>query len=425
MPTECPSSPAQHGGKVFIIHHAAALYWLVRAIEHKKGMMLLERNKFCQIEIQGVTYNCVEHIPSGHKAIFDNDNKYIKAIQEFGSAFNMSNGILWFVDQETKKFISLATFLYAQYSGKPLHEVRQFKTRHMQRFIDENRMIEDCRKDNLFCSGYPTDVTSNRVIRRIGTKYFSIEVVSKGIVEYFSYDDGLYNLLSTPNNFSYSATKQNRVQATFRTEDGKPCYAYTGIIANAYREGRLSKDNFRRVLVDILQDADKPQLDHLNSDYHNHCNWNLSTMDRSLNIAKSHYTDAFPPPYQVFYAVNSEGEYLIEFIHPQLLTGRLVTTFYKCATAKDVIDWLKFQYGAANSLTHNTKIQILSGTEAKTYQPVLTALKKPPKIGRDIRVDMEHAEKLLALDTVNFRTWVPMDRPNIGQIPAILSQFLG
>ena len=56
---------------------------------------------------------------------------------------------------------------------------------------------------------------------------------------------------------------------------------------------------------------------------------------------------------------------------------------------------------------------------------MLTALKKPPKIGRDIRVDMEHAEKLLAMNTSDFRTWMPMDRPNISQIPAILSQFLG
>ena len=388
-------------------------------------MILLEINKFYQMEWEGQTYNCVEHIPSGRKAIFENDRSYAEAIQNFGTVSNIFNGTLRIQDKETKKFVYLGAFLYAFYSEKPLHEVRQYMTKHRHRFIDEDCMIEDCRKDNLFCTGYPVDVTNNRIIRRIGTKYFSIEILSKGIVEYFSYDEGLYNLLSTPNNFSYSATKLNRIQATFRAEDGKPFCAYVGIIANAYREGRLTEKNFRKVLVNILQDTEKSQVDHLNSDFHNHCRWNLSTMDSGLNIAKYHYTDAFPPPYQVFYAVNPEGEYLIEFIHPQLLTGKIVTTFYRCVSAKDLVDWLKFQYGATGSLTHNTKLKLVTETGVKIFRPMLTSLKKPPKVGRDIRVDMEHAEKLLSMDATDFRTWVSMDKPTVNQFPTIMQQLLG
>lgn len=136
-----------------------------------------------------------------------------------------------------------------------------------------------------------------------------------GVTEYVSYNPELYYLLSCPCYCSYSYDyKQERAKVEL------------GV--SLYRGHSRNKVNLARMVLlwyEYGQCAEKfvkefPQIrkafgevDHINSDRHNHCAWNLAEAGESENERKHTIADHIKPPYFCYFAATPNKKFRVCF----------------------------------------------------------------------------------------------------------------
>lgn len=112
-------------------------------------------NEFTEMIYKGDNVICVTHIPSGIKAVFDNDmsvlNRVLEEIRIRRTSLVPRKDYPTLVFSKSRSgvsFSSLATVVYSAYYNLPLDEIRKYHIRHI-----ESGEIEDCRKCNLYSTG--------------------------------------------------------------------------------------------------------------------------------------------------------------------------------------------------------------------------------------------------------------------------------
>lgn len=262
-------------------------------------------NEFTEMEYKGETVICVTHIPSGTKAVFDNDISVLNRVLEeicirrasliprkdypilaFGKS---RNGV---------SASSLATVVYSAYYNIPIEEIRKYHIRHI-----ESGEIEDCRKCNLYSTG--DTVTETQAIKFTFTndnRYFDLLLKTSNKIVTFDNNKELYTLLATPYHTAISMNRfrpQAKINGLQKQGDKKNKLPYLSVIAYACYNQGLTVENHIEKLPEIMRyNAEHNlQVEHLNGDIFDNRRYNLALVKGGLNLSKKDITKYITKPY--------------------------------------------------------------------------------------------------------------------------------
>lgn len=298
-------------------------------IETENTYLNKKVNRIYEKMINGEMVYCIEHTPTGICTIFDYDESALKRVLEESKkrvkqltphSFKKGDGRQLEYGKSRHGYCatSLATVLYSHYKGIPLDELigGGGQIRHYSD-LDLPDNYEDCRSKSLYSTKDIVMETDSRKITLLDNgKYIRLDLKPYGVTEYLSNTPGMLELIGKPNNMSFFVNKGGRTQVKIYhpvCDDGRDPYLNT--VAYACYFMGVNESNFTNQLPDVRRvlKAKGVDIDHLNSDIHNNCAWNLSVMPSGSNSSKRDYVGRIKPPYFLYAAVTESGEYKIRF----------------------------------------------------------------------------------------------------------------
>lgn len=309
-----------------------------------------EINEFTEMIYKGDNVICVTHIPSGAKAVFDNDiSVFDRVLEEIRTrrvslvprsknypmlVFNKSrNGI---------SFSSLATVVYSAYHNISLDEIRKYHIRHI-----ESTEIEDCRKCNLYSTGDPVmETPAIKFSFTENNKYFELLLKAQHKVVKFDNNKELYTLLATPYYTVIGMTKyrpQIRINGLFKQADKENKKPYLSVVAYACYHLGLTVENHMEKLPEIMKynQEHNLQVEHLNGDIFDNRRYNLALVKGGLNTAKKDILKYIAKPYICNIVIGTDNKYRMMLGRAEnvedLLSGKLLIL----DTFEDVVSVVK------------------------------------------------------------------------------------
>lgn len=283
-------------------------------------------NRIYEKTIDGERVYCIEHTPTGICAIFDHDEsararvleESKRRMKQLTPKSEDGRQLVYGKSNHGYRSVSLATVLYSHYKNIPLDELisDSGQVRHYSD-LTLPKNCEDCRSKSLYSTKDIVMETDSRKITLLDDgKYIRLDLKASGVTEYLSNTPGMLELIGKPNNVSFSVGRGGRTQVLICNsvcDDGRR--PYLNMVAYACYYMGVNERNFAHRLPEIrkaFRDANK-EIDHLNSDIHNNCAWNLSVMPSSCNTRKHNYAGRIKPPYFLYAAATESGEYRIRF----------------------------------------------------------------------------------------------------------------
>ena len=316
----------------------------------------MQKNKNIRLyatRYRGRPVYAIKHKPSGWRAYFDKDEELKKKIESA-----MQNHTLYYdrqkdcfvLDrkirdngQQTHVMISLDSFIYECVRGITGYRVtRRVPPNHKKKQMD-------CRVDNLWSDGDTVlDTPSRHIYVSEDGKTIVLHMKRMGVTERMTYSPELFDLITKPANISFSESNQKRVQVSWGSGSSRVCMMLSTVCYAVYKLD-VSEQNYRQELPRIkkLMDDRGLEIDHINNDFHNHCQWNIATVTSNKNKSKNDLFTRIKPPYFTYCAVTESGEYRIAFgcpldedttpIHARPFTWE---QYYICPTIDDLISFL-------------------------------------------------------------------------------------
>lgn len=286
-------------------------------------------NRIYEKTIDGERVYCIEHTPTGLCAIFDYDESAKERVLEESRKRKKQLTPRFEKDGQSRRLIfgksihgyrstTLAAVLYSHYRNIDLADLAVDSTQ-IRSYCNADLPdgVEDCRSISLYS---PKDIVMETDSRKItlldNGKYIRLDLKPYGVTEYLSNVPGLLELLGKPENTSFFVNAGGRTQVRIK----RPIHSsgnapYLSMVAYACYYMGITEKNFAQMMPEIAQRLKerKCSIDHLNSDVHNNCAWNLSPMSNLINSSKYDLTSRVKPPYFLFAAVTESGEYRIHF----------------------------------------------------------------------------------------------------------------
>lgn len=286
-------------------------------------------NRIYEKTIDGERVYCIEHTPTGISAIFDHDESARERILEESQKRKKQLTPRFEKSGQPRRLVfgksvhgysstTLAAVLYSHYHNISLDEVTGYCNQiRSYRNSDLPDNMEDCRRKSLYS---PNDIVMETVSRKItimdNGKYIRLDLKPYGITEYLSNTPGLLELIGKPGNTTFFVNADGRTQVRI----SRPVHhagntPYLSTVAYACYYMGVTEKNFAQRMPEIAQALKERKLniDHLNSDIHNNCAWNLSPMPTAINNSKYDLASRVKPPYFLYMAVTDSGEYRIRF----------------------------------------------------------------------------------------------------------------
>lgn len=292
-------------------------------------------NEFTKMMYEGETVMCVTHVPSGTKAVFDNDINVLNRVLEETNTRRKS--LVPKSDYPMLEFpksrngvpaSSLATVVYSEYHNISLEEIRKYHIRHIK-----NGEIEDCRKCNLYSTGNVVmETPSIKFNFTKDRKYFELLLKASNKTVVFDNNSDLYTLLATPH---YTKPFMNRLRPqaeinAIAKQYGKHKSPYLSLIAYACYNQGVTVDNYIEVLPKIMQYNIDHNLhvEHLNGDIFDNRRYNLALVKGELNIAKKDITKYIVKPYICNLVIGTDNKFRMMLGKAEriedLLNGKLI-----------------------------------------------------------------------------------------------------
>lgn len=369
-------------------------------------------NRIYEKMIDGELVYCIEHTPTGICAIFDHNERVLARVLEESkrrkkqlTPHSTKNGedrrLEYGKSRHGYCATSIATVLYSHYKNIPLDEliggggqIRHYST------LDLPKNCEDCRSKSLYSTKDIVMETDARKITLLdGGKYIRLDLKACGVTEYLSNAPGMLELIGKPNNMSFFVNKSGRTQARIYhpvCEDGRE--PYLSMVAYACYYMGVNERNFAHRLPEIrkaFRDTHK-EIDHLNSDIHNNCAWNLSVMPSGCNSSKRDYAGRIKPPYFLFMAAADSGEYRIRFGY-QNFTGMGQEFHIICPDESILRRFLRVVMDIDKAPCLLRRFQ--------TPKQIWGLDKKAPYAASNFERTAREAERLLSMDESKFTVW--------------------
>lgn len=369
-------------------------------------------NQIYEKSIDGERVYCIEHTPTGICAIFDHDESALKRMLEeskkrmkqltpHSAKAGDGRQLEYGKSRHGYCATSLATVLYSHYKGIPLNvligdggQIRHYSN------LDLPRNYEDCRSKSLYST---KDIVMETEARKItlldGGKYIRLDLKAYGVTEYLSNAPGMLELIGKPNNMSFFVNKGGRTQVRIYhpvCKDGRE--PYLSMVAYACYYMGVNEKNFAHRLPEIRKvfRYSKKEVDHLNSDIHNNCVWNLSVMPSGCNTSKRDFAGRIKPPYFVYAAVTESGEYRIHFGY-QNFAGMGQEFHIICPDESVLRHFLRSVMDIDNAPCFLRRFQI--------PKLIWGLNKKAPYAALNFEQAAKEAERLLSMDDSQFDVW--------------------
>lgn len=166
-------------------------------------------------------------------------------------------------------------------------------------------------------------------------------------MEYASYAPNTYYLMASPNYCSYSYDyKAGRTKVElmpYYNAGTRQKHNVGTLLLQWYKHGG-NIDEFVQMFPQIAEElrANKQTTDHVNSDIHNHCIWNLSQMTSIDNLHKTDYVARIKPPYYCYPIITADNKYRIRFGY-ETPFGQGQEMHIKCETSELFLAFLSGQ----------------------------------------------------------------------------------
>ncbi len=240
------------------------------------------------------------------------------------------------------------------------------------------------------------DTKSRLVIHDDETIYIYLK--NHKVTEYASYTPELYYLLACPCYCSYDYSpveKRAKVEvgcALLKTR----CRCNLGrMILLWYRNERCVED-FVDAFPEIIEANKVIDTEHLNSDIHNHCTWNLTGATRSENRGKGDHAAHIKPPYFCYYAITADRKYRVCFGYKtDFHWGQ--TMYIQFATLGSLTDFLR----SVMKMSKATAFVRRYGTPTEVYK----ADPKAVYAAQNFQVASHYAKQLISMDDDAFMKW--------------------
>lgn len=244
----------------------------------------------------------VQQLSTGYAAVFNHRKRVINKLIELvrcGANIGRANDNNMHIFNGSKKYMSLAIYLYCQYSGLDPDTIKlSNNVRH--RAMRCNKFIENCKADNLYIGGVSTtmDEVNDRLLVVSNTKAY---------IDKFEPIPLLAEIMNTTNFIMYFGV-DDRLMCHIKGHFGFPVadLAYLAYYDN------LTMDNYIEKLAEFRQykKDNGLNIEHLDSNFHNHLKHNISLVAEGLNSRKSDKILHIKEPH-FFTVVKSGNKYKI------------------------------------------------------------------------------------------------------------------
>lgn len=171
---------------------------------------------------------------------------------------------------------------------------------------------------------------------------------------------------------------------------------YLNTVAYACYHMGVNENNFAQRLPEISQKLREngDTIDHLDSNVHNNCEWNLSVMSAYSNSSKKDYAARLKPPYFLYGAVTKSGEYRILIGWDTVYRRQF---YYICSDEQTLRHFLRsaMEISEAPPFAWSTEIP----------KTIYEQDKKAPYAAKEIGLLAVKAERILSMDESQFTRW--------------------
>jgi len=239
----------------------------------------------------------VQQLSTGYAAVFNHRKRILEKLIELvrgGANIGRGGDGNLHIFNGSKKYMTLAEYLYCQYNGiVPTQSEHSNYLRHKAK--RRNKLIENCRADNLYIGG--VSVTMDKVSD-------SLLVLSntKDYIDEFEPIPLLAEIMNTPNTVLYW-NECERLMCHIKGYFGFPV---ADLAYLAYHD-KLTMENYIEKLAELkrYKKDNGLNIEHLDSNFHNHRNYNIALVAEGLNSQKCDKILHIKEPY--FFTVVTSG----------------------------------------------------------------------------------------------------------------------
>lgn len=227
-------------------------------------------------------------------------------------------------------------------------------------------------------------------------RYIYLHLKQQNVNEVLTYSPDLFLFLADKHLCSYSCRPKKgcRTYVELRCFYGGDarCTPSLGAFAHYYYKSGLPAERFMLSMPKIMAEKRelKLEIDHVDSDCHNHSRWNLAEMSSRENNVKNDIVAKIKPPHYFFPAVTPSGEYRVEcgWVVPCVRDGGLCLEgqkrFVLCGDTASFISCLKSFRAYCKTVNKSTMKGYFAG---------------------DFETSTCVAEKLIEMDEEEFFRW--------------------
>lgn len=221
-------------------------------------------------------------------AVFDHDDKLLEELVELSPTIQFTNGNMRLFKYKTIK-ISVARYIYCFYHGIDTSKARSLYVRHKDRDFDS--VVENCMSDNLYLGsaiiGYDK---KNNCLTVTSCKNDFVEVAE-------------------PLPFLFDILQSGKITLSWRANGRLGCrlrngffFQFADLVYLAYHGfagTSITMENYEDLLLRFINYKSWNDLsdEHLDGDFHNHLEYNVTVIPWSLNSEKNNLMSKIKEPY--------------------------------------------------------------------------------------------------------------------------------
>lgn len=257
-------------------------------IENRKDIVKLGTTILFEGIYEGKECYGLEKEGTGKMAVFDHNPKLFEELVEYNPTIQFIHDNMYLY--KNKFFITVARYMYCLCNGIDTTNANSLRVHHLERDYDSD--VENCMSDNLYLGSVVAryDVENN---------YLTVSSCRHDFSD-----------VTEPLPFLIDIIQSGKIKMWWRKDDGRfSCrtkhgtnFKFPDLVYLAYYgfEGiEITMDNYEELIYRFIQykRANRLEVEHLDSNYHNHLAYNIALVDKDRNREKNNLMERIKEPY--------------------------------------------------------------------------------------------------------------------------------